>query len=156
MNEHSTQCYAVSMRIRHLNHSIYQIQYHIVWGTKYRRKWLKHYVRSELIKSMYQVQRTCPDWYFHSINAGDDHVHILIEIPPKYSVAEVVQKLKGHSSQVLRKKFKFINEIYPQSGLWSVGYFVSTVGLNEEQSVATSSFKMRMTSARTSQPNSHE
>ena len=94
---------------------------------------MKHYVRSELIKSMYQVQRTCPDWYFHSINAGDDHVHILIEIPPKYSVAEVVQKLKGHSSQVLRKKFKFINEIYPQSGLWSVGYFVSTVGLNEEQ-----------------------
>jgi putative transposase len=122
------------MRIRKLNHSVYQIQYHVVWGTKYRRKVLKYYVRDELIQSFYRVQRKYPDWYFHQINTGDDHVHLLIEIPPKYSISEVVQKLKCIASVDLRNKFKFIKEIYlEKTGMWSDGYFVSTVGLNEEQ-----------------------
>jgi len=121
------------MRIRRLNHSVYQIQYHIVWGTKYRRKVLKHYVRKELIKSLYKTQKKYPDWYFHQINTGDDHVHLLMEIPPKYSIASVVQKLKSIASVDLRNKFKFINEIYDKNdGMWGSGYFVSTVGLNEE------------------------
>ena len=121
------------MRIRQLNHSVYQILYHLVWGTKYRRKILKHYVRSELIKSLYSVQKSFPDWYFHEINTGDDHVHLLIEIPPKYAISDVVQRLKGHSATYLRRQFKFIREIYERGGLWSDGYFVSTVGLNENQ-----------------------
>jgi|SRR5258708_338293 len=121
------------MRIRQLNHSVYQIQYHIVWGTKYRRKILKHYVRSELIKFLYEVQRQYPDLYFDNINTGDDHVHILMEIPPKYAVSEVVQKLKGHSAFYLRKRFKFMKELYRRGGVWSDGYFVSSVGLNEDQ-----------------------
>lgn len=120
------------MRIRQLNHCAYQIQYHLVWGTKYRRKILKHYVRKELIKVFYKTQRSYPDWYFHEINTGDDHVHLLIEIPPKYAIASVVQKLKAYSSQHLKKNFKFIRNIYSDS-MWSVGYFVSTVGLNEKQ-----------------------
>jgi putative transposase len=120
------------MRIRQLNHSVYQVLYHLVWGTKYRRKILKHYVRAELIKSLYNVQKRHPDWYFHKINTGDDHVHILLEIPPFYSLAAVAQELKSLSCSHLRKKFKFINEIYSHSGIWSVGYFVSTVGLNED------------------------
>lgn len=137
MNGHSTRfvaCYAVSMRIRQLNHSVYQIQYHIVWGTKYRRKYLKYYVRKELIKNLYETQKYYPDWYFHRINTGDDHVHLLMEIPPKYSIAEVVQKLKAFSCTSLKKRFPFIDNIYLKRGsIWSVGYFVSTVGLNEEQ-----------------------
>lgn len=120
------------MRIRQLNHSVYQVQYHIVWGTKYRRKVLKHYVRKELIKNLYKTQQRHPDWYFHRINTGDDHVHLLIEFPPDYSIAAVVQELKSCSSAHLRNKFKFIDKLYIHSGLWSAGYFVSTVGLNEE------------------------
>ena len=72
------------MRIRQLNHGVYQVLYHLVWGTKYRRKFLKHYVRTELIKSLYNIQKRHPDWYLHKINTGDDHVHILLEFPPKY------------------------------------------------------------------------
>ena len=126
-------CYDVSMRIRQLNHSVYQIQYHLVWGTKYRRKVLKHYVRKELIRSLYKIQRKYPDWYYHKINTGEDHVHLLIEIPPKYSIAEVVQKLKNSTSFELRKRFKFLERIFHKGKMWSTGYFVSTVGLNEEQ-----------------------
>jgi len=58
----------------------------------------------------------------------------MIEIPPKYSVAEVVQELKSVSSRWLREKFSFIEKLYEKKeGIWSVGYFVSTIGLNEEQ-----------------------
>jgi len=122
------------MRVRQLNHSVYQVQYHVVWGTKFRRKILKHYVRSELIKNLYRTQRRHPDWYFHQINTGDDHVHLRMEIPPKYAVANVVRELKACSSAHLKKHFPFINRIYRKNGrLWGAGYFVSTVGLNEER-----------------------
>jgi putative transposase len=58
---------------------------------------------------------------------------MLLELPPKYSVAEAVQKIKSITSQHLRKRFKFIDRIYDHSGIWSVGYFASSVGLNESQ-----------------------
>jgi putative transposase len=120
------------MRIRQLNHSVYQIQYHIIWTTKYRRKILKEYVKVEVIKSLYKTQRRYPDWYFYDINTDQDHIHIRMEIPPKYTVAEVIQKMKAESSQEIRRRFKFIDKIYGDGGIWSVGYFVSTIGLNEE------------------------
>jgi putative transposase len=121
------------MRIRRLAHSVYQIQYHIVWGTKYRRKVLKYYVRGELIRSLYKTLKLYPDWYLHQVNTGDDHVHMLLEVPPIYSIATVVKLLKSESSAHLRKTYPFINNIYNHSGVWSAGYFVSTVGLNEQQ-----------------------
>jgi len=55
-----------------------------------------------------------------------------MEIPPKYAISSVVQKLKSITSVHLRKKFKFINQIYDKGNMWSTGYFVSTVGLNEK------------------------
>ena len=125
-------CYAVSMRVRQLNHSVYQTEYHLVWGTLYRRKFLKYYVRQELVKKLYQIQKKYPGWYFTKINTGDDHVHLLMEIPPKYSIANVVSVIKSQTSVYLREKFKFISEIYDGKGVWGTGYFVSTVGLNEE------------------------
>lgn len=120
------------MRVRELNHSVYQVSYHIVWGTKYRRKILKYYVRAELIKSLYKTLRMHPAWYIHSINTDEDHVHLLVEFPPTDPISDVVQKLKANSSGHIRKMFKFIDRIYDKSGIWSVGYFVSTVGLNEQ------------------------
>jgi putative transposase len=123
------------MRIRRLNHSTYQAQYHLVWGTKYRRKWIKDYVKVELIKVLYKTQRRHPAWYFQAINTDQDHIHIQMEIPPSDSVAEVVQELKACSSSLLKKRFPFIQRMYSQTksgGIWATGYFFSTIGLNEE------------------------
>jgi putative transposase len=126
--------YAVAMRIRRLNHSVYQIKYHIVWGTRYRRKILKPYVRTELVKCFIKLQRSHPDWYFEKFNTGSDHVHLMVEVPPKFAVADVVRELKKESCKWIREKFSYIRRIYEKKeGIWSVGYFVSTVGLNEEQ-----------------------
>lgn len=121
------------MRIRQLNHSVYQVQYHIVWGTRYRRKIIKDYVKIELFKSLHKLQRKFPTWYFHKINTDRDHVHLIIEIPPKDSLAFCVQQLKCHTSADLQKRFPFIMKIYEDGSMWSVGYFVSTIGLNEQQ-----------------------
>lgn len=123
---------ALLMRIRQLNHCVYQVLYHIVFATKYRRKILKEYTFPELIKSIRKLQKKYPDWYIHKINTADDHVHILMEIPPKHAVSEVVQKLKSQSSGDLKRRFKYIREATEKDAVWSVGYFVSTVGFNEE------------------------
>ncbi len=122
------------MRIQHLNHSTYQHQYHIVWGTKARRKYLKPYVLKELKKSLYETCKKYPTLWIEAVNGDEDHVHLQIEIPPNIAVSDAVGILKNLSSQHLRKTFKFIREMYlDKDGIWSVGYFSSSVGLNEEQ-----------------------
>ena len=122
------------MRIQSLNHSTYQHQYHVVWGTKYRRKWLKEYVKQELITSVYDTIKKYPTLFVLAINTDQDHVHLQIEIPPNVAVSDVVQRIKSNASKHLKSKFKFIERIYlEKDGIWSVGYFSSTVGLNEDQ-----------------------
>jgi putative transposase len=120
------------MRIRRLNHSTYQHQYHIVWGTKGRRKIIKDYVLAELKHSFYETCKKYPTLWIEACNANDDHVHLQIEIPPNIAVSDAVSKLKSLSSHALQKRFKFIRDMYlEKDGIWSVGYFSSTVGLDE-------------------------
>ncbi|MFH1711869.1 MAG: IS200/IS605 family transposase [Patescibacteria group bacterium] len=114
-------------RLYSLNHSTYDCQYHIVWITKWRGKVLTDkYIKSEL-KSMF---RRIADWKGLTIlswHVGDEHVHIILTIPPKYSVAYVIQVLKGKTSSWIKKKTKKL----PKGSLWVRGYFVSTIGLDE-------------------------
>ncbi len=122
------------MRTQCLNHSTYELQYHIVWGTKYRRKWLKDYVKQELIKSLYSTAKKYPTLHMVAINTDQDHVHLQIEIPPDITIADAVCAIKSRSSLHLRKRFKFIDKIYlEKDGIWSVGYFVSSIGIDEER-----------------------
>ncbi len=122
------------MRIRRLNHSVYQLQFHIVWGTKYRRKWIIPAVHQALRHSLYEAVKKYPTLHLIAMNTDRDHVHLAIEIPPSLPIAAAVQKLKALSSLELRKKFRFIREMYlEKEGIWSVGYFVSSIGLNETQ-----------------------
>ena len=122
------------MRVKSLNHSTYELQYHIVWGTKYRRRWLKDYVKIELLKSLKSTVRKYPTLHIIEMNTDQDHVHLQIEIPPDIAIADAVRAIKAHSSLYLRKKFKFIDKIYlEKDGIWSVGYFVSSIGMNEER-----------------------
>ena len=67
-------------------------------------------------------------------NIQVDHIHTIMIIPPKYSVSEVVGRVKGQSASKLRKRFKWLKKVYWKETLvWSPGYFVSTIGLNEDQ-----------------------
>jgi putative transposase len=104
----------------------------LVWGTRYRRHFFKpEVVKKEFISSVYTAIRKFPTLHIETINTDIDHIHIQIEIPPNITVAAVVQKIKIESSIRLKKKFKFIKEMYLDGSIWSVGYFVSTIGLDE-------------------------
>jgi putative transposase len=121
------------MRIQHLNHSTYQHQYHIVWCTRGRRNILQKYVLPELKHSLFETIKKYPTLFLHTINTDQDHIHLQIEIPPNIAVSDAVRALKANSSLHLRKKFPFIRKIYlEKDGIWSVGYFSSTIGLNEQ------------------------
>ena len=127
-------CYAGLMRIRSLSHSVYQLQYHIVWGTKYRMKFLIPAVKKEFLHILYETVKKYPALHVYAVNTDRDHIHLQLEAPPSITIASVVQKLKAVSSFYLRKRFKFIRERYlEKEGIWSVGYFVSSIGLNEAQ-----------------------
>lgn len=67
-------------------------------------------------------------------NIQVDHIHAVVIIPPKYPVSDVIGRIKGQSASKLRKKFTWLEEVYwKENVVWSPGYFVSTIGLNEEQ-----------------------
>jgi putative transposase len=122
------------METKSLNHSCYQLQYHIVWGTKYRRKWLKDYVAKELELSLKTTAKKYPGLHMITLGTDQDHMHMQVEIPPTISICDAVRYFKMNSSIHLRKKFKFIRDIYlGKDGIWSVGYFVSSIGLDEER-----------------------
>jgi len=120
------------MRIQRLNHSVYQLEYHLVWGTKYRAKILKPYTKHTLLESFQKTEFLYPTLHIVKANIADDHVHLLAEIAPSVSIAAMVQKLKSYSSTNLKHKFKYIREMDDGGGVWSVGYFASSVGLNEK------------------------
>ena len=75
-----------------------------------------------------------PSVTIEECNIQIDHIHMLLIIPPKYSVADVVAQLKARTSGLLRKKFDWLAKVYWKENIvWSPGYFVSTVGINEQQ-----------------------
>lgn len=120
------------MRTRKLNHSVYQHQYHLVWGTRYRRPFIKQYVKDELLIYIKRIVAKYPTLHLIEVNTDKDHIHLQIEIPPNLTVSTVVQRIKSESSVPLKKRFPFIKEMYLDEGVWSVGYYSSTVGLNEK------------------------
>lgn len=68
----------------------------------------------------------------HSVGMESDHIHLVITIPPKYSISSVISKLKSQTASNLRKKFSWLHKVYWKENIvWSVGYFVSSVGLDE-------------------------
>mgnify|MGYP001577845739 FL=1 len=112
---------------------MYCAKYHLVFATKYRRKVLKQGLGAYLLKILHNITKKFPDVEILESNTDKDHVHLLLSIPPKYSISEIVQYLKGRSAHDMRKKFPFLNKAYyGTDGIWSEGYFVSTVGINEE------------------------
>jgi putative transposase len=67
-------------------------------------------------------------------NVRKDHLHLVMVIPPRYAVSDVVGRIKGVTSKYLRKKFSWLKKVYWKENIvWSPGYFVSTVGVDEDQ-----------------------
>ena len=109
------------------SHGAYHTEYHISWVTKYRRPILDDGIQRYLKKLLPKITKTMPGCEIIEVNILDDHVHMVMVIPPKYAVKDVVGRLKGKSSSKLKRKLSINRTI------WSPGYFVRTVGVPEEK-----------------------
>jgi putative transposase len=115
-------------RLYQLDHCTYYCWYHIVWTPKYRGKVLADkYIKQEL-KRIFKAIAKWKEFKIKAWHIGDEHIHLYILIPPKYSVSCAASILKGKSSSWIKKKTKKI----PQGTFWGRGYFVSTIGINEQ------------------------
>ena len=91
-------------------------------------------VKEYLLVKLDEIRKWYPEIEYVERNVQIDHVHMVVSFPPKYSIAKVVQVMKQNTGKALKDKFPFLQETYKRSGgIWSVGYFVSTVGLDEKR-----------------------
>ncbi len=114
-----------------LAHTRWMCKYHIVFSPKYRRKVIYNQIRKdvgEIIRTLCQYKGV----EIHEGHLMPDHVHLLVSIPPKYSVSSVMGYLKGKSALMIFERHANLKYKYGNRHFWSEGYYVSTVGLNEE------------------------
>ncbi len=115
---------------RSLSHARWECKYHVVFIPKYRKK----AIYGELRKSLGKVFRTLAEQRESYIEEGHlmaDHVHIMISIPPKYAVAQVVGYIKGKSAIHIARTYTGRRRNFVGQHFWARGYFVSTVGRDE-------------------------
>ncbi|HOV31493.1 MAG TPA: IS200/IS605 family transposase [Anaerolineaceae bacterium] len=114
-----------------LAHTKWMCKYHIVFSPKYRRKVIYNQIRTDIG----EILRTLCQYKGIEIHEGHlmpDHVHLLMSIPPKYSVSSVMGYLKGKSALMIFERHANLKYKYGNRHFWCEGYYVSTVGLNEE------------------------
>ena len=114
-----------------LKHTTWECKYHLVWIPKYRKKIIYGQLRTylgEILKEL-ALQKESEILEGHLMG---DHVHMLISIPPKYSVSQVVGYIKGKSAIHIARTYAGRRNNFVGQSFWARGYFVSTVGRNEE------------------------
>ncbi|MDY5051989.1 MAG: IS200/IS605 family transposase [Candidatus Mucispirillum faecigallinarum] len=113
-----------------LSHSKWLCKYHIIFTPKYRRKIIYNKYR----ESIRDILKSLCSYKGIEILEGHlmpNHVHLLLSIPPKYSVSSVMGYLKGKSSLMIFERHANLKYQFGNRHFWSIGYYVSTVGLNE-------------------------
>lgn len=114
-----------------LSHTSWRCKYHIVFAPKYRRQAIYRQLRKDIGSILREL---CSRKRIKIIEAElcPDHVHMLVEIPPKRSVSQIMGYLKGKSSLIIFDRHANLKYKYGNRHFWSEGYYVSTVGLNDQ------------------------
>ena len=120
------------MEIRKQGHCAYQCEYHLVLVSKYRRKIFNEGSFGYFKEIMGQIRESLPEVMILTMNHDEDHIHLHLSIPPKMRVSDVVRSIKSIRGRLMKKKFEYMRKAYwGVDGIWSDGYFVSTIGVNE-------------------------
>ena len=115
------------MSYRKTAHSVYDLKYHVVWITKYR----KPILRGEVAKRLRELLRKeCEklDIYILTGHVAKDHVHLLVSVPPHVAVSKMMQQLKGASSRKMLQEFGELSRQFWGRYLWARGYFAVSSG----------------------------
>ena len=115
------------MSYRKTSHSVYDLKYHIVWVTKYRKSMLRGEIGLRLREL---IRQDCAklDVYILTGHVSADHVHLLVSVPPSIAVSKLVQQLKGRSSRRLMDEYGELKRQYWGRRMWARGYFAVTTG----------------------------
>ena len=122
------------MDYRYGSHTVYKIEYHFVWVTKYRYKVLQGDV-GQRVREL--VRQTCEAFEIRILKGvvSKDHVHILVSVPPELAPSEIMRRIKGRTSSKLFEEFPALKKRYWGRHFWARGYFCATVGeVSEERS----------------------
>ena len=120
------------MKYKKTSHSIYVCDCHIVFPAKYGRKVINSGIFAYIDLRLKEIGKHYPQIEIKETNHDEDHIHLFISIPPQMSVGSAIRIIKFNTSRSLKQKFPFLKEVYwGIDGIWSDGYFVSTVGTNE-------------------------
>ena len=118
--------------INSLDHTTWRCQYHVVFAPKYRRMVIYREIKADIEKILRQL---CQQKGVEIIEAEacPDHIHMLLSIPPKYSVSQIMGFLKGKSSLMIFDRHANLKYKYGNRHFWARVYFVDTVGRNKKQ-----------------------
>ena len=114
-----------------LAHTKWECKYHIVFAPKYRRQIIYGKIKADIGQ---MLRKLCEYKGIEILEAEacKDHIHMLVSIPPKYSVAQIMGYLKGKSSLMIFEKYANLKYKYGNRHFWCRGYYVSTVGANKK------------------------
>ena len=119
-------------KYKKLSHVIYKCDYHIVWVPKYRFRILKGVVK-ELVTADIRVLCERKSCEVLELNIQDDHVHLVVSVPPRLSISKLMGTLKGKIAIKLFRSYPNLKKKpYWGNHFWARGYFVNTVGLDED------------------------
>ena len=115
------------MPLKRTSHAVYEAKYHLVWCPKYRKKILAEKIRPR-VKELFIEISSHFDFEIDRCEIAEDHIHILISFPPKYSVSRVIGILKSISGSKIFKEFPKVKKQLWGGHFWEQGYFYRTVG----------------------------
>ena len=121
------------MEYTKLSHCVYLCDYHVVLVTRYRRKVFNEGIFAYIEKKLAEIGEHYPLIQIEVANQDKDHIHMMVSVPPTIAVGKAVGIIKQNTAREMKQKFPFLKQVYWGSeGVWSDGYFVSTVGINAE------------------------
>ena len=115
------------MGIRRTKHAVYDLKYHLVWIPKYRKHIFDKEV-SDYIKVVFNKVAEEYEFRIDTMEVMEDHVHIFLGFPPKYSISNVVKNLKGSSARAIFQKYPEVKDELWGGEFWEDGYCARTVG----------------------------
>jgi putative transposase len=116
------------MGLRRTSHAVYDTKYHLVWCPKYRKKlFVEGYLRERAAELFKEIAEEY-EYEIEEMEVTEDHVHLFISFPPRYSISEVVRALKSISARELFREYPSLKKKLWRGELWEDGYFVRTVG----------------------------
>jgi len=115
------------MTIRRTKHAVYDVKYHFVWIPKYRKKMLNEEV-GEYVEKVFSKIAEEYGWEIEEMAIQEEHVHVFMQVPPRYAPSKVVQVMKSISAREVFKRYPEIRKEMWAGEFWSDGYFVRSVG----------------------------